>query len=95
MEEPISESRWATYSASLSEGSRLTPREEAGRLRRYREADRLSRQRGASAPVEADLASTLERLLPHLRSMVSLLAWTVTLSVEGKMMEKMGRAALD
>ena len=95
MEEPISESRQAMDSVSLPEGSRLAPREEAGHHRRRREADRLSGQCGASAPAETELASTIERLPPHLRSMVSLLAQTVTPSVEGKMMEKRGRATLD
>ena len=56
---------------------------------------RPSGQRGASAAAEIDLASTIERLLPHLRLMVSLLARAVTLSVEGKMMEKRGKATLN
>ena len=81
MKEPISDNRQAMDSMSLPEGSRPSSREEIGRHRRRREADPLSSQRGASASAEADLASTIERLPLHLRSMVSLLAWTVTLSI--------------
>ena len=95
VEEPSSMSRQVKESVSLPTTSCLTSREEAGRHRRRREADRLSGQRGASALAEANLASTIERLPPHLRSMVSLLSRTVTPSIEGKMMEKRGRAALN
>ena len=95
VEEPISENRRAMDSVSFLEGSRPSSREETSRHKRRREADRPNGQRGASAPAEADLAFTIERLLPHLRSMVSLLARTVTPSIEGKIMEKRGRAALD
>ena len=95
MEEPTSENRQVAESANLPTASRPYPREEEGCQRRRRETDRPSGQLGASTATETDLASTIERLLPHLCSMVSLLAQTVTLSVEGKMIEKTGRAALD
>ena len=72
-----------------------SPREKEGCQRRRRETDRPSGQRGASTATETDLASTIEQLLPHLRLMISLLVWTVTSSMEGKMMEKRGMAALD
>ena len=81
--------------ASLPATSRSTSREDSGRHRRRREVDHPSKQRGASATTEADLASTIQRLPPYLQSMVSLLAQTVTQSVEEKMMEKKGRATLD
>ena len=95
MEEPTSENRQATESANLPAASRPASPEEAGHHRRRREADRLSGQHEPSTPAETDLASTIERLPPHLPSMVLLLARTVTPSVEGKMMEKRGRATLD
>ena len=95
MEELAYENRWAAELASLLAASHPSPREEEGHQRRRRETDRPSGQRGASTATGIDLASTIERLPPHLRSMVSLLAQTVTPSVEGKMMEKRGRAALD
>ena len=62
---------------------------------RRREVDHPSGQRGASATTEADLASTIWRLSLHLQSMVSLLARTITPSVEGTVMEKRGRVALN
>ena len=95
MEELASENRRAVESTGLQAAPHPSPREEEGRQRRRRETDRLSGQRGASTATETDLASTIERLPPHLRLMVSLLAWTVTPSVEGKMMEKIGKATLD
>ena len=94
MEELASENRRATKSAGLPATSRPSPQDEEGRQKRRRETDRPSGQRGASTTAETDLASTIERLPPHLRSMVSLLARTVTPSMEGKMMEKRGKAAL-
>ena len=81
--------------ASLPAASRSTFREDSGRHKRRREADHPSRQRGATATAEVGLASTIQGLLPHLQLMVSLLARTVTPSVEEKMMEKRGRAALN
>ena len=66
MEEPISDNRRARDSASLPEGSQPTSWEEIGRHKRGREADLPSGQRGAFDPAEADLASTIERLPPHL-----------------------------
>ena len=75
--------------------SRSAAREEEGRQRRRRETDHPSGQRRASMGVETDLASTIEQLLSHLRAMVSLLARTVTPSVEGRMMEKKGKATLE
>ena len=95
MEEPLFTDKRAAEPASLLFASRSTSREDSGCHRRRREVGHLSSQRGASATVEADLASTIWRLLSHLQSMVSLLARTVTPSIEGKMMEKRGRATLD
>ena len=95
MEEPAYENRRVAESTGLSRALSPYPWEEEGRQRRCREIDRPSGQRGGSTATKTDLASTIEQLLPHLRSMVSLLAQTVTPSVEGKMMEKTGRAALD
>ena len=94
-EEPPSIDRQAAEPVSLSSVPRFTSREDSGRHRRRREVDHPSGQHEASATAEDDLASTIRRLPPHLQSMVSLLAQTVTPSIEGKMMEKRGRAALD
>ena len=74
MEEAPSANRRVMEPASLPAASRYASREDSGRHRRRREADHLSGQRGVTATTEADLASTIQRLPPHLQSMVSLLA---------------------
>ena len=70
-------------------------RGEENRQRRRRETDHPSGQRGASPTAEANLASTIKQLLSHLRLMVSLLARTVSPSVEERMTEKSGKSALE
>ena len=94
-EEPPSENRQAAESSGLMATSWSAAREEEGRQRRPIETDHPSGQRGASIGVEADLASTIEQLQSHLRSMMTLLARTVTPSVEGRMTEKRGKATLE
>ena len=95
MEEPSFVNRRVMELTSLEATSRSASREDSDCGRRPKEADHPSGQHRATTTTEADLASTIQWLLPHLQSMVSLLAQTVTPSVEGKMMEKRGRVALD
>ena len=93
-EEPSSENRRPAEFPSLTVASGPTIREEENCQRRCGETGQSSDQRGASTAAEADLTSIIEQLPSHLRSMVSLLARTVTPSVEGRMMEKRGKIAL-
>ena len=80
---------------SLTSASRPTVREEESRQRRRKEAGHPSNQHGVSTAAEIDLTSTIEKLPSHLRLMVSLLAQTVAPSMEGRMMAKRGKAALE
>ena len=59
------------------------------------EADHSFEQWGSSTAVESDLTSIIGQLPSHLQLMVTLLARTVSPSVEGKMMEKRGKDALE
>ena len=74
--------------------SRSAAREEENRQRMRKEVDHPSEQRGSSTAANADLTSIIGQLPLHLQSMVTLLAPTISPSVEGKMMEKMGKDAL-
>ena len=94
-EEPSSENRRVAGSPGLTVASRLVPRGEENHQRRRKETNQPSGQRGASPAAKADLASNIEQLLSHLRSMVSLLARTVSPFVEGRMTEKRRKATLE
>ena len=59
------------------------------------EVDHPTGQRGASTVADTDLTSIIGKLSSHLRLMVSLLSRIVSPSVEGKMMEKKGKATLE
>ena len=74
--------------------SRSAARVEENRQRRRREVDHPSEQRGSSIAADADLTSIIRQLPSHLQSVVTLLAQTVSPSVEGKMMEKREKETL-
>ena len=82
-------------SFGLMAASQFVAREEEYRQRQRREADHPSGQRGASTKADADLFSIIGQLPSHLWSMVSLSAQTISPSVEGMMMEKRGKTALE
>ena len=93
--EPASESRRAAESSGLMAASRSVIRKEENHQMRRKEVDHRTRKREAFTAIDADLTSVIGQLPSHLWSMVSLLAQTVSPSVEGKMMKKRGKATLE